>query len=61
MTQLKWQWMSNSYGGMGWFSEEEKNEHEGKPEFKDGYWRSIPQEEQESFYRSVGQLAYEQS
>lgn len=57
----KWQWMDNHFGPMGWFSDEEKAEHEGKPEFQNGHWRPIPEEERASMARAIGALAYEQA
>jgi hypothetical protein len=61
MPESKWQWVSNQYGPMGWFTDAEKAEHQGTPEFTNGHWRPVPPEEVEAHYRAVGRLAYEQS
>lgn len=56
-----WQWMDDNYGGMGWFTDEQKQQYENNREFSKGYWRPIPVAEVEAMNRSIGQLAYEQS
>lgn len=58
---IMWQWIHNSYGGMGWFTDEDKQKVEGHPDFNDGSWRLIPTEEVASMNRTIGQMAYEQS
>lgn len=57
----RWQWMDDSYGPMGWFSDAEKAEHEGTEEFSGGHWRPISQQERESQNRSYNHQAYIQS
>lgn len=57
----KWQWMDHNFGPMGWFTHEERAEHNGKPEFSNGHWRPISVEEVESMNAAIGQMAYEQS
>ncbi len=61
MPDSKWQWMSNSYGGMGWFTDEEKAGHEGTAEFSNGWWRPLTADELSEHCRWVGRMAYEQS
>lgn len=55
----KWQWISDQYGPMGVFSDEEKTEHESQ--YTNGHWHPLSQEEIASFNAYVKQLAYEQS
>ncbi len=57
----KWQWVSTTYGPMGWFTAEEKKAHEGTESFSDGKWVPVAPAEVDSFNRWVGRLAYEQS
>jgi len=57
----KWQWMDDHFGPMGWFTDEEKAQHEGTPEFSNGHWRLIPEAEVASMDAAIGRLAYEQS
>ncbi len=61
MIPRKWQWVSNFFGPMGWFSDAEKTQHEGTNDFKDGYWRPIPQKEITESNAAIKQLTYEQS
>jgi hypothetical protein len=61
IADCKWQWMDATYGPMGWFTDEEKRQHENTPEFANGEWRVIPAEEVASMNRCIAQLAYEQS
>ena len=61
----KWQWVSDAYGEMGWFSPAERAYHSGfrhdDGSFINGHWKPIFQDEVNSFNRYVQQLAYEQS
>jgi hypothetical protein len=57
----KWQWISNHFGPMGWFTQEEKAQHEGTPDFTEGHWRLVSAEEVASMNRYIGRLAYEQA
>jgi hypothetical protein len=59
--EQRWQWMDNRFGGMGWFTAAEKEQHEGTSKFKDGWWRPVPADGVDEFNRYVGRLAYEQS
>jgi len=43
------------------FTDEEKAQHEGTPEFSNGHWRLIPEAEVASMDAAIGRLAYEQS
>lgn len=61
MTESKWQWIDNTFGPMGWFSDAEKLAQADNPEFLNGVWRLISPEEVEQTERAIGRLAYEQS
>ena len=56
-----WQWMDATYGGMGWFTSEQKAKHEGTDGFKNGWWRQVPKKELDESNRVIGRWAYEQS
>lgn len=60
-TLKRWQWISDTFGPMGWFTPAQKTAHKGNPEFTGGHWRSVPTKEVQAFLRSVGRLAYEQA
>jgi hypothetical protein len=59
VSECKWQWVSNHFGPMGWFTDEQKAEHESK--FTDGWWRPLSVEEVARMSAAIGGLAYEQS
>jgi hypothetical protein len=61
MDKCKWQWISDHYGPMGCFSDEEKSQHEGTDEFTNGHWQALSEKEVNSMVRYIGRLAYEQS
>jgi hypothetical protein len=61
INECKWQWMSNSYGPMGWFTDSQKAKYEGTDEFNDGHWRALSEAEVAFMANSVSRLAYEQS
>lgn len=57
--KTKWQWISNRFGPMGWFSDADKVKN--SPQFTDGHWRMVPASEVAEMDRAIAQLAYEQS
>ncbi len=61
MLASKWQWMDNSFGPMGWFTDAEKTQHEGTEGFRNGHWRPVSPEELANENRALGALAYQQS
>ena len=56
-----WQWMDDRYGGMGWFTEEEKWACENSPVSANGHWREVPEAERDSMIAMIGQAAYDQA
>ncbi len=61
MTAARWQWISDHFGPMGWFTKTQKTKYENTSEFKEGHWVPVTNDEQVSFYSWVGRLAYQQS
>jgi uncharacterized protein YbdZ (MbtH family) len=61
MPESKWQWIDNTFGPMGWFTDAEKAEHDGKPDFINGHWRQVPPEEVADQNAWLGRLTHEQS
>jgi hypothetical protein len=55
--ESKWQWVSNCYGPMGWFTDAQKAE----ADFKNGHWERLGKAEVVSMQRTIDALAYEQS
>jgi len=58
-TETRWQWISDAFGPMGWFSSAQKRAH--KSDSGPGHWRKVPAQEVEQNRRAVGRLAYEQA
>lgn len=56
-----WQWVCNTYGPLGWFTDEQRREYEETEEFKDGHWREVPKEEMAEHLRWYARMYYEQS
>lgn len=44
---IRWQWVSDHHGPMGWFTDADKDRFEGTPEFSDGHWREVGPEERD--------------
>lgn len=57
----RWQWMDDHYGPMGWFTDAEKDKHEGTEEFAQGHFRPLTPEERDSMNRWHARLASEQA
>ena len=45
---VQWQWIDDRNGPMGWFSDAEKAEHEGTPDFSAGHWAPVGQADKDS-------------
>ncbi len=56
-----WQWMDEKGEGRGWFSDEDRKNFENHPDLQNGTWREVNEEEQKSFNRWIGRMAYEQA
>ncbi len=57
----QWQWVDNAFGPMGWFTDAQKNKHQGEADFSNGHWRRLDTGEVFEFKASIKRLAYEQS
>ena len=56
-----WEWVSDTFGPMGWFTDSERAFYYGTDEFKDGYWRPVTNEEVEKHRKWANELAREQN
>jgi hypothetical protein len=63
MIEVKWQWMDNHFGPMGWFSDKDKRKHErsNTSDFCNGEWRKVSKEEVDSANSWLSRLYHEQS
>ena len=61
MPDTRWQWISEHFGPMGWFTPQQKAQHERTRELRDGHWRLVPPDEVAAFYRYVADLAHAQA